>query len=889
MLRRAVCCAALVTACASDPVAEGGPQRDAGVDATLDSSADAPGDAGTDAEPDHDAAPPPWDDDTQRLAHCTFEEPVVHAPRPAPALAALQAGVATRFLELPIGTPLGGYGARSSGLGAGTGAVDARARRWCATFLPSAGQHDTPRADALALDVGGERLVFVRIDAPVVLETTLYAVERALGPGYRGHVVISASHSHAAWAGWPASLVLVPGMDRPRKELHDLVVSGIVSAAEAALAALEPAKIGLAVGEGLDPTDAVSHDRRDDNDDVVGPDGNEAGKSKDPEVWALRVDRANGAPLGALFSVPLHGTVGEEANPVVSTDGPGAVARGLTSALGYPVFHVQGAAGDVSPRSGWLRAACPDDVHCLDYPRLEVIAAESARLFAPLVAGVQTSDQAALEIVTRSFYIGKSHPVTRPDAGQYYYPPFSPNPPDGKIYDDAGRLISPIDEFNVEFGAALCGDETSASFSPIPGLKGVGAYNSCADLGKLVKPFSLLFKVGMDIDAPPCDAVRTTSTAIRLVLPGGDQHLFVTVPGEPTAPFTSYLRGRSPLAREKTHVIGYAQDYIGYVLTAEDWLSGGYEPSLNLWGPLEGEEILDGILEGAAIAATPAIEDPEVGSSRFDQFEFPPGAPVSPVVTSDHGTVPATLPAELFLPDVIAALPSAQPASQVERAHGVARFVWLGGDAAIDYPVATIEVSTPSGFVALQDAHGAPASSRTGQVVITYTPDPIAAPAPDHHYWVASWQPVPVATLDGAAPAGAFSLPAGTYRFAVSGSARASSGTTTYTLTSDPFTVTAATLDEVSVTRTPSGLSLVGRMATAPGLRALLIGASDVHVPLPGPWTVLVTYAGGATSSDVVTPDAAGNATLALVADPTTVTTVDLRDASGNGATVAVP
>ena len=74
-------------------------------------------------------------------------------------------------------------------------------------------------------------------------------------------------------------------------------------------------------------------------------------------------------------------------------------------------------------------------------------------------------------------------------------------------------------------------------------------------------------------------------------LTGGDW-LLVGVPGEPTAPFTEYLRARSPAGPDRTLVIGYADEHTGYVLTAEDWLSGGYECSINIWGPREGEEII---------------------------------------------------------------------------------------------------------------------------------------------------------------------------------------------------------------------------------------------------------------------------------------------------------
>ena len=48
-------------------------------------------------------------------------------------------------------------------------------------------------------------------------------------------------------------------------------------------------------------------------------------------------------------------------------------------------------------------------------------------------------------------------------------------------------------------------------------------------------------------------------------------------------------------------MVGYAQDHEGYLLTVEDWLSGGYEPSINIWGPLQGEYMMEQALKLAAL------------------------------------------------------------------------------------------------------------------------------------------------------------------------------------------------------------------------------------------------------------------------------------------------
>ena len=60
-----------------------------------------------------------------------------------------------------------------------------------------------------------------------------------------------------------------------------------------------------------------------------------------------------------------------------------------------------------------------------------------------------------------------------------------------------------------------------------------------------------------------------------------------------------HVPARRPRAREvagrpdKTIVVGYAQGHVGYMLRPEDWVLGGYEPSVTFWGPLEAEYIAE--------------------------------------------------------------------------------------------------------------------------------------------------------------------------------------------------------------------------------------------------------------------------------------------------------
>jgi neutral ceramidase len=378
--------------------------------------------------------------------------------------------------------------------------------------------------------------------------------------------------------------------------------------------------------------------------------------------------------------------------------------------------------------------------------------------------------------------------------------------------------------------------------------------------------------------------VRATGAALRIAGLAGGDWLIIGVPGEPTAPFASYLRGRSPAGSERTLLIGYTDDYVGYMLTAEDWLSGGYECSTNIWGPREGEQVLEALVDAAAIAWSPDIEDPEAGTSRFDAFAFPPADTVPIGDTTDHGTPIAT--ATLWWPDTIGSV-SPQPAAQVPRAVGVARFAWNGGDPGVDFPEVIVEREVaPARFEPVRDALGRAASSARGVIVVTYTPEPLESDAPASHRYAASWQPTAIEPWRLGDPLHAYALPLGRYRLVASGAAVSGR----YSLASPPFEVVAAALAaESQATRATSAIDVTALVGPAPGLRALRDGVSDGNVPLLGPWQVTVTFDDATTTALEVMPmDGSGSIALSA-SDVARAVSVEVRDPAGNGGVLALP
>jgi neutral ceramidase len=839
-------------------------------------------------DPPPEMPAPPWDDDTTRLGHCAFEPAPVRAPQPPREPAPIEAGYGAAVLKMPIGTPLAAYGDRVIALG-NANPPDERAARWATAMTPSVGTHDAMRAEAIAVAAeGDEPLLLMRVDAGFVTEGVLFELEKALADRgeLRGRILLSASHSHAAFGAWMPTMHLAPGGDTPRRELLDRAVSAMREAAELALDDLQPARIGFAVESDFDPDDHVTRDRRKENDDVIGPDGNTAGKDKDPVAWVMRVDDAEGNAIAAVVNLAVHGTVGDGANPLAGTDAPGAIARAIEARVGYPVLHLQGVAGDVSPAADGGRESCPDATRCYDMPRLEVLGSRAADAMVPLIESVQTEAEAAFEMVTRSFPVGRGGVVTRQDGRELYYlPPDEEALPDYRLFDDDGFAASPFDEFNTVGGAGLCG-AGSPTFAPLPGSVALDdPYDSCINLDTGAEVVLSIFEIPTPT-LPECQSVRATGAALRVSgLTGGDW-LLVGIPGEPTAPYAHYLRSLSPAGPERTLLVGYADEYSGYMLTAEDWLSGGYECSTNIWGPREGEQVLEALVEAAAIAWTPEIEDPEAGTTRFSDFEMPIEDAVEPTATSDHGT-PVTDASALWWPDTAASV-TPQPTATVARGVGVARFAWHGGDPAVDYPEVVVERMNGSAWEPLVDAGGRPASSLRGSVIITYAPSPLEATAPDSHLYAATWQAVPPDPYTGDALA-PLSLAPGTYRLRATGRALAPSGDAEdYSVASEPFEVVAAELhSDASWTANGSDVEVVALIGPAPGMRALREGASpsDGVLSLPGPsWTLTITLDDATTLEETVSPDSNGRATLTL--DPATVAqiaSVEVRDPVGNG------
>lgn len=768
-----------------------------------------------------DAGPPPL----PTLDHCTFEEvPPTAGAGGTVTAGALMAGTAEAFLDVPLGASLAAYTSRAGGFG-GDGIIDdprdKRRTHLAGSFSPSVGIETVPRIRALALSAQGETVLLVKLDLATSYQGFVHDLEAELGPELSGKVMVASSHSHSSFGNYSGHSALAVGFGAFRSSVYRPIIMQMAAVARAALDARRPARIGFAYDGEFDRDDRVNRDRRDANDELYG------GRQDDHHLFVIRVDDAEtGEPMALVPVFGMHGTLHGADNAIVSTDSIGGVERVLEEEFDSPVLvmHLQGAGGDVSP-AGRGAIDCMGMPVCADFAKSETVGhfAREAVMTAFERAGEAMQDELAIEMLTRTVPLGPDYRTFTIRGGDLEYAPWNlDREADGIVFDEEGKLVSPIDEFNAPYGAALCDAERSAILpnAQMPGtreLRGI-TYRGCNRIeiiDNVIEP-----TIGVDLEEPPiCDTTRTTVSALRL----GDW-MIGTMPGEPVTALVDHLRTLSPMPPERTIVVGYAQNHGGYLLRPEDWLAGGYEPTISFWGPLEGEYVAEQLAAVMALAATPEREDGTQGGvarvvTPDTEDDFP-----ADVLASEPGTVPSAVPAYL-LTRLLRPVTSVQPAPTVRRLENVF-FTWIGEDPFDGTPRVFLERETaPDTWEPVTRRSGRPVQD--GDLILTWTPDPILPEegTPRTHYYTVELQAVAPLGMEGLGSlADRAGLPLGRYRFVVEG--------TGYTLASDPFTVEGAAL---ALTVEDAGADLRVTVQYAPpadGYRLLDLEALS-NAPLP--------------------------------------------------------
>lgn len=810
--------------------------------------------------------------------HCSYL-PVPTTARSGGTVAAapLRAGAADRVLHIPVGTALGGYTGRA-GFISSAGSVDARKVSLSGTFNPSIGVTAAPRVKALALAAADETVIILKADIIFAYEGLVFDIEERLGAEFHGKVLLATSHSHSGWAQFTGHGPLKLGSGQLRDLVYKRFLDDFEGAAREAIAALEPARLGIFADSTFDQDDVINRDRRGDNDQLPG------GDKGDEQLFMIRVDRANGSPLAIVPVFGEHGTLNDEDNPFASSDAPGALERALEEQFDQKVvvMHLQSAGADTSPHGHGgvdcnVKPGKPSDP-CFTWANEEGHGrgAIPELMAAWNSAGTAMLDSLELEMVTRSIETGPFPETFSIRDGALTYAPHNDERTPDRVVFDGQNLATPIDEFNAPVGAGLC--ETEVPMFPaaaIPGTEGILVYGSCLKLDIAAEILEPIFdiKFGVDATHPVCETTRTTISALRI----GD-HVIGTLPGEVSVLIADLVREKSPVGG-KTIVVGYAQGHVGYMLRPEDWVLGGYEPSVTFWGPLEAEYITEQLLDLIPLAMTPAREDAAAdsatrvgGATTVDELEIDNPAPMA-------GTIPATIPAVTWARTGTPT--TAQPAAQIPRVSGIATFTWIGDDPQIKTPRVTLQVETnPGTFTPVLRRSGRVVDD--GEIVLAYTPSPLQRSGPQTHLWVVEWQAVPwlgAPNVDGLDARGG--VPLGRYRFHVEGSG--------WTLDSNAFEVVEGGVVAQGVQRTGGNIRAAATWHAPKGWRLMHMNLmSNQPIPVTNQQVrlELLDQNNGVLSSTLVNTDGAG---VAQVADNAAARQVRIVDRFGNRVTAAIP
>lgn len=796
------------------------------------------------------------------------------------------AGAAEGTLDLPVGTPLGGFSARAKYL-SGVGKADNRQSPYAQGFVASAGVHMRPGIKVIWLQNEDQDLVLTETDTIYsydgIVDALTAELEAKTGRNLKGKVIHATNHSHNSYGPFSDQPHFYLGGDRYNEEIFQRFIQQVSGVAMDAYDHIQPAAIGTGWTEFWDPDNKVYHDRRGVNDDLqVWPDLPPGGHGKDPTLNIVRVDSAEGDPIAFAYTFGIHGIVLGEESPMVTGDASQGIDMALQEEFDSPVvvMHLQGAGGDASPSGSDEGMA-----------RIESLGEYARDAVMGLYRDIPVSAD-PIRIETDSRHIAQDRDtlhVTRNGTVDWKYAPFQADyQSDEVIYDDQGRIESPLDEFNAQYGAVFCGSD-----APLIPAGYIGSatypYSTCVDLGLASLIVKAIFDVSEEDMALPLKEDLRAGTAATLLGPiptrladgsKTSQDLYAAfIPAEPTYMYAEQFRRRAAteLGYPNPLMVGYAQDHEGYFLIAEDWLRGGYEPNIASWGPLQGEHVMEGIFgySKELLGTTDLAEDPDpdglYGSPDYPVRELP--TDFLPDTTPNAGERITTAPEYLYTSGIPVDL---TVRAQVPRVQGVVQIAWYGGDAMVDLPRVVLEKDTGGGnFAPVTTRSGREVSDDFTDILETWTPNPLnPANDPQVHQWWAAWQAV--GHMQDRA-----SLPLGTYRLHVYGQSWAGGDTswpwttTTYDFESEPFDVVAGTI-VVEPDADGVWLSLPG---PANGWRLVDIdGNSRGNNPVRG--TVTVTVDRG--DPVAMTPDRIENGRAHLTLDMNGTRTVIVTDAAGN-------
>lgn len=228
----------------------------------------------------------------------------------------LRAGWSRVEVAAPVGVPLAGYGDREG--------------------APSEGVRDPIYVRAFAIESGGTQAVLFAADLLLTSPAVTAAVADALKARglEREALFFTASHSHSAPGGYVPGLLWELVFGSFDADAFDAVVHAHVAAAEKALDALAPAKIGYAETH----VPELIWNRI------------EKGGPTDDRLLVLRFENLATGASAVFWSFSCHAVILPSSNRRLSADYPGMIAGELEGKTHEVVAYAAGGVGSSNPR-----------------------------------------------------------------------------------------------------------------------------------------------------------------------------------------------------------------------------------------------------------------------------------------------------------------------------------------------------------------------------------------------------------------------------------------------------------------------------------------------------------------------------------------------------------
>jgi len=227
--------------------------------------------------------------------------------------------------------------------------------QWLHGYAPrqSTGVHDKLYHRIAAMDDGSTAFYLVASDICTVSPSWYDAMTRQLESetGIKPEQIWwSTTHTHSGPHVGPQDLgQLFGGTLGDRFSIkHDTaywdhVTRVLIDGVKEARAKLEPAKLGVGIGEAK-----ANINRREWRDGKVVLGENPEGPV-DRQLGMIRLERADGSLLGLIANYAIHGTCLHGGNTLISGDAPGWASAYAEARLGVPVLFVNGAEGNIAP------------------------------------------------------------------------------------------------------------------------------------------------------------------------------------------------------------------------------------------------------------------------------------------------------------------------------------------------------------------------------------------------------------------------------------------------------------------------------------------------------------------------------------------------------------